>query len=108
MLLGIEQGGCIDDVKLDVVASELEISADEFTELLHILFAFQQSGYKTDIEQSSATLGLIQFTERLDYRSRSVTVATVSGRCTVGDGEMGETAVGRSPTHLSEIVVAGR
>ena len=49
MLLGIVERSRIDDVELDVVATELEVGADERSQLLLVLFAFQQSGYKADV-----------------------------------------------------------
>ena len=107
VLLGIEERGRVDDIELDVVAAELEVGADEMTELAHILLATQQVRHETHVQERAAALRLVELAEALDDGRGAVRVAAVGGRGAVADGEVGKTAVGRSAADAAEIVVAG-
>ena len=79
VLLGIVEGGRVDNVELDVVATEFEVGADELCQLLLVLVALQQCGHKAHVEQRATALRLVELAQRLDDSSGAVAVAAVGG-----------------------------
>ena len=107
MLLCVAQRGSVDDVELYVMSSHLEIGADEACEFLLVSLPLQERRREAHVEERATASRLVEFAERLDDRCRPVRVGTVRRRRAVADGEMRQSPVGRSPAHLSEIVVTG-
>ena len=62
---------------------------------------------KTQIQQCTATLHLIELTQRFDHSRRSVCIGTVRRRSTVRNGSSRQTTVGCGAHHLSEIEMTG-
>ena len=60
MFLGIVERRRVDDIELDVMATELEIGTDERGQFLLVLLALQQGRHETHIQQRTTTLCLVQ------------------------------------------------
>ena len=77
MFLCIVERFGIDDVKLDMMSAQCEVRTNQSTELVDVLFRLQQTRHETLVQQRTAALLLIQFTQRLDHCGWSVSVGSV-------------------------------
>ena len=60
MALRIEQGGGIDNIKLDMMATHLEIGTDQTGQLALVGLSPKQTGCKAHVEQCATALGLVE------------------------------------------------
>lgn len=60
IFLGLQQGLAIDDIELDVVSVEAEITSDELNEFVES-FAFEHLGVEFHIQECAACSGVVEF-----------------------------------------------
>ena len=61
MLLGISQRFRIDDIELDMVATELEVSTNQTRQFPLVFLVSEQGRHHAHVEQCASTLGLVEF-----------------------------------------------
>ena len=63
MLLGIIERGRVHDIKLDMMAAELEVGAYQAGEFLLVLLSFQEAWHEAYVQQGTAALRLVQLAQ---------------------------------------------